>query len=53
MTVRDFYEWAVNNGVEDYYVQIQHRDGGGYYHGYDDLIAYDIQIDKLRQEVTI
>lgn len=53
MTIEEFYNWAIENGVEDYYIQIQYRDSGGYYCGRDDLIAYDIEIDRERMEVTI
>lgn len=36
MTVRELYEWAVANGAEDFDIEIQYRDGGGYYNGVDD-----------------
>lgn len=37
MTIKEFYEWAVANNIEDYEVHILYRDGGGYYSGYDVL----------------
>ena len=33
MNITELYEWATKNGVEDYEIEIQYRDGGGYYHG--------------------
>lgn len=53
MTIREFYDWAVEHDVEDFTVLIQYRDSGGYYIGYNELLPYDIEIDRLRCEVTI
>lgn len=53
MTIKDLYEWAVKNGVEDFDIEIQHRDGGGYYYGSSSLYESDIEIDRLRSEVTL
>lgn len=36
MTVRELYEWAEKNNALDFSIEIQHRDGGGYYIGVDD-----------------
>ena len=36
MSIRDLYEWAVENNALDLDIEIQHRDGGGYYNGVDD-----------------
>ena len=36
MSIRDLYEWAVENNALDLDIEIQHRDGGGYYSGVDD-----------------
>ena len=36
MTVKELYEWAVANGAEDYDIEIQYRDVGGFYSGVDD-----------------
>ncbi len=36
MTVKELYEWAVSQGAENFDIEIQHRDGGGYYQGVDD-----------------
>lgn len=33
MTPRDLYEWAVRHDVQDCDIEIQYRDGGGYYSG--------------------
>ena len=53
MTIKDLYEWAVKNGVEDFDIEIQYRDGGGYYYGSSSLYESDIEIDRLRSEVTL
>ena len=36
MTVKELYEWAVSQGAEDLDIEIQYRDGGGFYYGVDD-----------------
>jgi hypothetical protein len=36
MTVKELYEWAKKNGAEDYDIEIQYRDSGGFYTGVDD-----------------
>lgn len=38
MTVRELYEWAVAYGAEDFDIEIQYRDGGGYLTGVDDCV---------------
>lgn len=53
MTIKELYEWSVKNGVEDYDIEIQYRDGGGYYYGSSSLYESDIEIDHIRFEVTL
>lgn len=53
MTIRDLYNWAVTNGVEDFEIQIQYRDGGGYYNGTDSCEQSDIKIDTIYNEVIL
>ena len=36
MTVKELYEWAKKNNAENFDIEIQYRDGGGYYSGTDD-----------------
>lgn len=36
MTVRELYEWAKENDALDLDIEIQYRDDGGYYYGWDD-----------------
>lgn len=35
-TIRELYQWAEENGALDLDIEIQHRDDGGYYYGFDD-----------------
>jgi hypothetical protein len=35
MTVKELYEWAKKNNAEDFDIEIQYRDGGGFYSGTD------------------
>lgn len=51
MTIRDLYEWAVENGVADYDIAVQYRDSGGFYSGEDTMIEPDI--DKVKKEVVL
>lgn len=53
MTIKELYEWAIQNSVEDYDIEIQYRDGGGYYYGTSTLYESDIEIDNLRSEVIL
>ena len=36
MIIKELYEWAVSIVVENCDIEIQYRDGGGYYQGVDD-----------------
>lgn len=36
MTVRELYEWAEQNNALDFDIEIQYRDGGGFYDCADD-----------------
>lgn len=53
MTIRDLYNWAVANEVEDFEIQIQYRDGGGYHSGTDSCEQSDIEIDAIHNEVIL
>lgn len=44
MTPRDLYEWAVKHDVQDCDIEIQYRDGGGYYEGTTDASLNEIEI---------
>lgn len=51
MTIKDLYEEAVKNGREDYDIQVQYQDGGGYYSG--STYASEVEWDDTMKEVTI
>lgn len=51
MTIRELYEWAVENNVADYDITVQYRDSGGFYSGEDTMIEPDI--NKVRKEVVL
>ena len=53
MTIRDLYNWAVENGVENFEIQIQYRDDGGYYSGTDSCEQDNIEINHLNNEVIL
>lgn len=53
MTIKELYEWAIKNKVEDYDIKIQYRDEGRCYCDSDTLYEVDIEIDSLRLEVTL
>ena len=44
MTPRDLHEWAVKHDVQDCDIEIQYRDGGGYYCGTTDARLDEIEI---------
>ena len=51
MTIRELYEWSVENGVADYDIAVQYRDSGGFYYGEDTMIEPDI--DSVKKEVVL
>lgn len=51
MTIRELYEWAVENNVADYDIAVQYRDSGGFYSGEDTMIQPDI--DESKKEVVL
>ena len=53
MTIRDLYDWAVANEVEDFEIQIQYRDGGGCYCGSDTCEQDNIEIDTIHNEIYL
>lgn len=53
MTIKDLYDWAIENGVEDYDLMCAYADGGGFYSGSRSSCLGDIEIDHSRKEVTI
>ena len=48
MTPKKLYEWAVEHGVEDCDIEIQYRDGGGYYEGTDVACLDDVEIENRK-----
>ena len=44
MTIKELYEWAKNNNAENMEIEIQYRDGGGFYYGRD--ISVEPEIDE-------
>ena len=53
ITIKEFYEWAVKNGVETYTLCVNYRDGGGWYCGDEYADEADFSIRKEFEEVVI
>lgn len=53
MSIRELYEWAVENGVEDYDLMAQHSDDGGDYPGHRYTFMSNICIDRKEREVIV
>lgn len=53
MTIGELYEWAKENQCENYDVEIQYRDSGGYYRGTADLREDEIVIDREKYGGTV
>ena len=49
MTIKEFYQWAVENNVEDYDIMAYGDAGGGEYH----IDSGDLEIDDTNKEVII
>ena len=48
MTPKDLYEWAVKHNVQDCDIEIQYRDGGGYYEGTDVVCLDDVEVENRK-----
>lgn len=46
MTIQELYEYAKENGLLDYEIEINYRDDGGYYYGTDCELCLEINEDK-------
>lgn len=46
MTIQDLYEWGIKHNAKDLDIEIQYRDGGGYYSGTCDLREEDIEVEN-------
>lgn len=44
LTITELYKWAVKNDAENLDIEIQYRDGGGYYCGRSNLCETDVEI---------
>lgn len=44
MTIKELYKWAIANNCENYDVEIQYRDDGGFYIGTTILDEADIEV---------
>jgi hypothetical protein len=53
MTVSELYDWAVMNDAEDLDIEIQYRDGGGFYNGTDDHIEPQITFSNGQEIVLL
>lgn len=54
MTIKEFYEWAVSNGVQDFTLCVNYRDDGGWYCGNEEVRdEADFSIDENLREVVI
>ena len=52
MTIKEFYEWAVARGVENYTLSVNYRDGG-WYSGSEEACKADFSIEENFKEVVI
>lgn len=43
MTIKELYEWAIENNAINMDIEIQYRDGGGYYYGTDSCVEPEIK----------
>ena len=53
MTIKELYKWATNNNCENYDVEIQYRDDGGFYLGTTILDEADIEIIEDAERVIL
>lgn len=53
MTIRELYDWAVEQHIEDYDITVAYADGGGFYSGNRYINFCDIEINRIDKEVEI
>lgn len=53
MTPKELYEWALEHGVENCEIEIQYRDGGGYYSGTGGIDEINIENRSYGQVIVI
>lgn len=53
MTIKEFYDWAVSNGLQDYEIEIQHRSGAGWHSGRDYLNELEIEVEREQKTVVL
>lgn len=54
MTIKELYEWAVTNGVQDFTLCVNYRDDGGWYCGNEEVRdEADFSINEKLREVVI
>ena len=51
MTVKELYEKAVDNGAENFNIELQNQDDGGVYEGTTTMEDFDINEDA--EEITL
>lgn len=51
MTPKEFYEWAVEHGAEDYDIKVDWMDEYGF--GYDTPEENQLSIDQSAERITI
>ena len=53
MTIKELYEIAKEQHIEDYEIEIQYRDGGGFYSGTDFLDLENIEVNDTMKTVIL
>ena len=53
MTIKELYEMAQASHIEDYDIEIQYRDDGGYYSGTEELRGEEITVNGIRRVVIL
>lgn len=48
MTIKEIYEWAKQNNVENYEAVVQYRDDGGDYYGEDEEVRCYVDENEKR-----
>lgn len=53
MTIKELYEMAQVHHIEDYDIEIQYRDSGGWYEGAEELRKEYITVNDVQRVVTL
>lgn len=53
MTIKELYEMAVKQGIENYELRVHYSDDGGFYAGSRPVHSWDIETNKNKEIIDL